>query len=171
MVARSFIPIGFAILAVSDTRSLTEDRSGALLAERLQTAGHQLVARVVVRDEIPAITATLRDWIKVPAIWAVLVTGGTGLTPRDVTPEALQSLGGRDIPGFGEMFRLISHAKIGMAALQSRALAVQVENTLIFGLPGSPGACADAWDDILKNQFDARTRPCNFVHGHGGAAE
>lgn len=161
--SRLFIPVRIAVLAVSDTRTPAEDKSGDALVERLTRAGHVLAARAIVRDDIDAIRARLGSWIADPAIDAVLTTGGTGVTGRDVTPEAMEPLFEKAIPGFGELFRMLSYRKIGSSTIQSRALAGVAGGTYLFALPGSTGACRDAWDDILKFQLDARFRPCNFV--------
>lgn len=158
-----FIPVRIAVLTISDTRSLDEDRSGAVLIERLESAGHQLVERTLVRDDIEAIQTQLRAWIADPRVQVVLATGGTGVTARDVTPEALAPLVTKPIPGFGELFRWLSFAEIGTSTIQSRADAGLCGRTLVFVLPGSPGACRTAWDKILASQLDARHKPCNFV--------
>ena len=162
-VARDFIPVRFAVLTVSDTRSLADDRSGDILAERIAVAGHALAARALVRDDIEAIQAQVRGWVADPAIDAVIATGGTGFTGRDVTPEALEPLFDKRMDGFSAVFHRISYDKIGASTVQSRATAGLIGATFIFALPGSPGACRDAWDVILKPQFDYRQRPCNFV--------
>ncbi len=161
--ARSFRPLNIAVLTVSDTRTPEEDRSGDLLVERLGAAGHRLADRAIVRDEIDAIAARLREWIEDPGVDVVLSTGGTGVTGRDVTPEALEQVAEKLIPGFGELFRWISFQKIGSSTVQSRATAGVAKGTYIFVLPGSPGACKDAWDEILHAQLDLRHRPCNFA--------
>ncbi len=161
--SRIFRPLNIALLTVSDTRAASEDRSGDLLVERLGAAGHHLAARALVRDDRDAIVCQLRDWIADPQIEAVLTTGGTGVTARDVTPEAVKAVAEKEIPGFGELFRWLSYGKIGTSTIQSRALAVIAGRTFIFALPGSPGACRDAWDEILAFQLDSRFRPCNFV--------
>ncbi len=158
-----FRPLRIAVLTVSDSRDERSDRSGAVLVERLQAAGHLLAARDIVRDEVEQIAARLRAWIEDPAIEVVLTTGGTGVTGRDVTPEALAMVAEKRIPGFGELFRWLSYAKIGTSTIQSRADAGVARGTYIFCLPGSPGACRDAWDDILATQLDIRYRPCNFA--------
>jgi len=150
---RPFVPVRIAVLTVSDTRGEAEDRSGAALIERLERDGHVLAGRAIVRDEIGAIRAALRGWIADPEIDCVIATGGTGLTGRDVTPEAFEGLYEKRIDGFGELFRWQSFQKIGTSTIQSRAPAV----------PGSTGACRDAWDGILHWQLDSRFRPCNFV--------
>lgn len=161
--SRTFRPVRIAVLTISDTRSLAEDRSGDTLVERLTGAGHILAARAIVTDEQPAIVDQATAWIADPAIDVVLATGGTGITRRDVTPEAFRSLFEKEIDGFGELFRWLSYAKIGTSTIQSRAVGGIAGRTLLFALPGSPSACRDAWDDILKTQLDSRFRPCNFV--------
>ena len=161
--SRSFLPVRCAVLTVSDSRGLAEDRSGPVLVDRLLAAGHELADRAVVPDEVAAIQAVVQRWIADPAIDVVLTTGGTGLTGRDVTPEAVEALYDKAIPGFGELFRFLSYAKIGTSTIQSRATAGVAGGTYLFALPGSPSACRDAWDDILVHQLDARYRPCNFV--------
>jgi len=160
---RPFLPVNIAVLTVSDTRTPADDRSGDTLADRLTGAGHKLAARTIVKDDIAAIVAQLERWIDDPEIDAVLATGGTGVTGRDVTPEALQQVSEKEIPGFGELFRWISFQKIGTSTIQSRATAGVARGTYLFALPGSPGACRDAWDEILVHQLDIRFRPCNFV--------
>lgn len=161
--SRTFKPINIALLTVSDTRGPDEDTSGDILAQRITDAGHHLVARTIVKDDADLIEAQLRLWIADPAVDAVVSTGGTGLTGRDVTPEALERVRTRDIPGFGELFRLISYETIGTSTVQSRACAVVADGTYIFALPGSNGAVRDGWDRILAEQLDSRNRPCNFV--------
>ncbi|MFN4087792.1 MAG: molybdenum cofactor biosynthesis protein B [Alphaproteobacteria bacterium] len=158
-----FIPVSIAVLTVSDTRDEAGDVSGRTLIERLTGAGHRLADRAIVRDEVDAIAAQLRAWIADPAIDAVIATGGTGVTGRDVTPEAFASVYEKEIAGFGELFRWLSFQKIGTSTIQSRATAGVAGGTYLFALPGSPGACRDGWDDILRWQLDARYRPCNFV--------
>jgi molybdenum cofactor biosynthesis protein B len=160
---RPFVPVRFAVLTVSDSRSLAEDRSGDTLAERIAGAGHSLADRRLVRDEVEAIRAAVREWIADPAIDAVITTGGTGFTGRDVTPEAVEPLFEKRMDGFSAVFHRISYDKIGTATIQSRATAGVAGATFIFCLPGSPGACRDAWDHILVQQFDYRHRPCNFA--------
>ena len=160
---RPFVPVNIAVVTVSDTRSQADDKSGDILVERLTGAGHRLAARAIVVDEQGAIIEQLQAWIADPAIDVVLATGGTGLTGRDVTPEAFHALYDKEIPGFGEIFRALSLAKIGASTIQSRATAGVAGGTYLFALPGSPGACRDAWDDILSTQLDIRHRPCNFV--------
>ena len=158
-----FVPVTIAVLTVSDTRSLADDRSGDLLVERLTKAGHRLGDRAIVRDDVDAIRATVRAWIESPAIDVVITTGGTGFTGRDVTPEALEPLFEKRMDGFSAVFHRISYEKIGTSTIQSRAVAGVANATYIFVLPGSPGACRDAWDGILAAQLDYRHRPCNFV--------
>lgn len=160
---RDFVPVRFAVLTVSDTRTLADDRSGDTLKERIEGAGHVLAARTIVKDDIAAIRETVAAWIADAEIDAVLTTGGTGFTGRDVTPEALEPLFDKRMDGFSAVFHAISAAKIGTSTIQSRATAGLAGTTFIFCLPGSPGACKDAWDGILSLQFDYRHRPCNFV--------
>ena len=160
---RPFVPVRIAVLTVSDSRGAADDHSGDTLAERLTAAGHRLADRALVRDDRDAIEAALRRWIERDDVDVVLATGGTGVTGRDVTPEAFQAVYEKEIPGFGELFRMISFAKIGTSTLQSRATAGLAGGTYLFALPGSPGACRDAWDEILVHQLDNRHRPCNFV--------
>ena len=159
----TFRPVRIAVLTVSDTRGPAEDRSGDLLVERLTHAGHILAARAIVRDELDDLVARFHNWVDDPGIDCVISTGGTGVTGRDVTPEALQQLGGKDIPGFGELFRWLSYQSIGTSTIQSRACAIVVRGTYIFALPGSTGAVKDGWDGILGPQLDSRHTPCNFV--------
>ncbi len=161
--ARRFIPVRIAVLTVSDTRDLAADKSGQLLVERIGAAGHELAGRAIVKDEVRDIVAALRHWVDDPGVEVVIATGGTGVTGRDVTPEAFESLYEKPIPGFGELFRQLSFAKIGASTIQSRATAGVAKGTYLFALPGSPGACRDAWDLILKDQLDYRFMPCNFV--------
>ena len=160
---RDFVPVNIAVLTISDTRSLGEDKSGDLLVQRLCDAGHKLAARALVRDDIDQIAEQLRKFIADKAVDCVLATGGTGLTGRDVTPEAFRGVFEKEIEGFGEMFRFLSFKKIGTSTLQSRAVAGVAGGTYLFALPGSPSACRDAWDDLLVHQLDYRHRPCNFV--------
>ncbi len=160
---RPFLPVGFAVLAVSDTRTLEDDKSGRTLAERIEAAGHRLMAREIVTDDVEAIRAVVRRWAADPAVDAVLATGGTGFTGRDVTPEAVEPLFDKRMDGFSQVFHRISYDKIGTSTIQSRATAGVVGTTFVFALPGSPGACRDAWDHILQPQFDYRHMPCNFV--------
>lgn len=158
-----FVPVRIAVLTVSDTRGLADDRSGAVLVERLEAAGHLLAERAIVTDDQPAIEARLRAWIADPDVDAVISTGGTGLTGRDVTVEAHEAVYEKAIPAFGVLFTMVSYGKIGTSAVQSRACAGVAGGTYLFALPGSPGACKDAWDGILAAQLDLRHRPCNFV--------
>ena len=160
---RTFTPINIALMTVSDTRGPEEDTSGDLLAERITLAGHHLVQRLIEKDDAEAIYRHLVSWVDDDEIDAVVSTGGTGLTGRDVTPEALGRLKGKEIPGFGELFRWVSYQTIGTSTVQSRALAVLARGTYIFALPGSNGAVKDGWDKILAEQLDSRNRPCNFV--------
>ena len=160
---REFKPIRVALLTVSDTRTFDDDTSGDILAERIVGAGHQLATREISMDSAEEIAAHLHRWIDDETIDAVVTTGGTGLTGRDVTPEALQQVKTRDIPGFGELFRMLSYETIGTSTIQSRACAVVARGTYIFALPGSNGAVKDGWDMILAEQLDSRNRPCNFV--------
>jgi molybdenum cofactor biosynthesis protein B len=160
---RPFLPVNIALLTVSDTRTAADDRSGNTLEELATKAGHKVVLRRIVRDDMNAITEQLRAWVADPAIDVVISTGGTGVTGRDVTPEAFQSVYEKEISGFGELFRWLSFAKIGTSTIQSRATAGVAGGTYLFALPGSPSACRDAWDDILVHQLDNRFRPCNFV--------
>ncbi len=161
--SRAFVAVNIALLTVSDTRELADDKSGRILADRVTAAGHNLVAREIVRDEQDAIEAKLRAWIADPGIDVVISTGGTGVTGRDVTPEAFHAVYEKALPGFGEIFRMVSWKKIGTSTIQSRATAGVAGGTYLFALPGSPGACRDAWDEILRQQLDIRFRPCNFV--------
>ncbi len=158
-----FLPIRIAVLTVSDTRSAADDRSGDALAERIRAAGHSVAERTLVQDEPDRIEAVLRGWIANPEIDAVVTTGGTGITGRDVTPEAFARVLEKEIHGFGELFRMLSYAKIGTSTIQSRAIGGVGGGTYLFALPGSPGAVRDAWDDILVHQFDSRHVPCNLV--------
>ena len=158
-----FLPVHIAVMTVSDTRTEADDRSGDTLVERLKADGHILAARTIVKDESDAIEAQLNTWVENPDIDAVITTGGTGVTGRDVTPEAFERICEKDIPGFGELFRWISFQKIGTSTIQSRAVAGVAKGTYLFALPGSTGACKDGWDEILHHQLDSRFRPCNFV--------
>jgi molybdenum cofactor biosynthesis protein B len=160
---RRFLPVNIAVLTVSDSRDLASDKSGATLVERIEGAGHRAVKRAIVKDDQPSIEAQLRAWIADPEIDVVLATGGTGVTGRDVTPEAFHAVYEKEITGFGELFRWISYQKIGTSTIQSRATGGVAGGTYLFALPGSPGACRDAWDEILVHQLDARFRPCNLV--------
>lgn len=158
-----FKPINIAIITVSDTRTLETDSSGDLLAERVKNAGHRLAARVIEKDDAATLANRLNNWIDDRGIDAIITTGGTGLTGRDVTPEALDRVKEKDIPGFGELFRFLSLTSIGTSTVQSRACAVLSRGTYIFALPGSNGAVKDGWDGILAEQLDSRNKPCNFV--------
>jgi molybdenum cofactor biosynthesis protein B len=158
-----FLPVRNAVLTVSDTRTAADDRSGDTLVARIEGAGHVVAARAIVRDEVPALVARLDAWIDDPAIDCVISTGGTGVTGRDVTPEAFALVWDKEIPGFGELFRWLSFQTIGTSTVQSRATAGVARGTYLFALPGSTGAVKDGWDGILKDQLDSRHRPCNFV--------
>jgi molybdenum cofactor biosynthesis protein B len=158
-----FRPVNIAIMTVSDSRTLADDKSGDTLVARLETDGHVLVDRKIIKDTVSLITAQLQVWVDDPAIEVVISTGGTGLTGRDVTPEAFSKVWEKDIPGFGELFRWVSYQKIKTSTVQSRACAGVANGTYLFSLPGSPGACKDGWDEILHDQLDIRHKPCNFV--------
>ena len=160
---KEFIPVRIAVLTVSDTRELAEDRSGDVLVARLEAAGHVLADRKILRDERAEIAQQLRDWCDDPQIDVVISTGGTGLTGRDVTVEAHRDVYEKEIDAFGTVFTIVSMQKIGTSAVQSRATGGVANGTYLFALPGSPGACKDAWDEILQKQLDYRHRPCNFV--------
>jgi molybdenum cofactor biosynthesis protein B len=160
---RPFLPVNIAVLTVSDTRSEADDKSGRTLAELIAAAGHRVIAKKIVRDDKDAIIAQLKLWIGDPAVDVVISTGGTGVTGRDVTPEAFHAVYEKEIAGFGEVFRYLSYQKIGTSTIQSRATAGVAGGTYLFALPGSPGACRDGWDDIIKHQLDNRLRPCNLV--------
>jgi molybdopterin adenylyltransferase len=161
--SKAFVPLDIAVLTVSDTRSIGDDKSGATLAERIAKAGHKVAARAIVHDDVDEIRAQMRAWIADPGIDVVISTGGTGFTGRDVTPEAVEPLFEKKMEGFATLFLMVSYGKIGTSAIQTRATAGVAGATYIFCLPGSPGACKDAWDDILVHQLDYRYRPCNFV--------
>lgn len=161
--SRTFVPVTIAVLTVSDTRTLSDDRSGDTLCARIAAAGHGVGSRAIERDDADAIEARLRAWIADPAIDCVITTGGTGITGRDVTPEAFDRVLEKKVEGFGELFRMLSYAKIGTSTMQSRALGGVAGGTYLFALPGSTGAVKDAWDDILVWQLDSRYRPCNLV--------
>jgi len=161
--SRSFIPVRIAVLTVSDTRTFEDDVSGKTLTDRIVEAGHLLSARKIVKDEIRAIRHVIRDWASRADIDAIISTGGTGLTGKDVTVEAMRPLFEKEIDGFGTLFHMVSFPKIGTSTIQSRATAGIVKGKYVFCLPGSPGACRDGWDQILKAQLDYRHMPCNFV--------
>ena len=161
--SKQFVPLNIAVLTVSDTRELADDKSGATLAERIEKAGHTVAGRAIVTDDVEKIRARVKAWIADPAVDVVITTGGTGFTGRDVTPEALEPLFEKRMDGFATLFLMVSHAKIGTSAIQTRATAGVAGATYVFCLPGSPGACRDAWDEILVHQLDYRYRPCNFV--------
>lgn len=161
--SKDFIAVRIAVLTVSDTRSIAEDRSGGVLVDRIAAAGHILADRKILRDERAEIAAQLRDWCNDPEIDVVISTGGTGLTGRDVTVEAHRDVYEKEIDAFGTVFTIVSMQKIGTSAIQSRATGGVCNGTYLFALPGSPGACKDAWDEILLKQLDYRHRPCNFV--------
>jgi molybdenum cofactor biosynthesis protein B len=160
---RSFVPVRIAVLTVSDTRTLSEDKSGDTLAARIREAGHILAGREIVPDEVDEIRAVVGRWIADPGVDVVITTGGTGFTGRDVTPEAVEPLFEKRMDGFSEVFHRISYEKIGTSTIQSRATGGVANATFVFVLPGSPGACRDAWDGILRQQLDYRQMPCNFV--------
>ena len=161
--SKDFIPVHIAILTVSDSRDISEDRSGEVLVTRIEEAGHILADRMIVRDERDQIADQLREWVASPEVDVVISTGGTGLTGRDVTVEAHRDVYEKEIDAFGTVFTMVSMQKIGTSAIQSRATGGVAGGTYLFALPGSPGACKDAWDEILCHQFDYRHRPCNFV--------
>ena len=158
-----FVKINIAVMTVSDTRTIEDDRSGEILVDRLLAAGHELADRAIIKDEHDAILLKLGDWINQPDIDVIISTGGTGVTGRDVTPEAFHKVFEKEIVGFGELFRTLSYKKIGTSTIQSRATAGVSGGTYLFALPGSTGACKDAWDDILVHQLDIRYKPCNFA--------
>jgi len=160
---RTFLPVNIAVLTVSDTRDMATDRSGDTLQGRIEAAGHRCIAREILRDEADLVAARLSAWIADPQVDCVITTGGTGITGRDVTPEAFKRVLEKEIEGFGELFRMLSYQKIGTSTMQSRAIGGVARGTYLFALPGSTGACKDAWDDILVWQLDARHRPCNLV--------
>jgi len=161
--SRPFLPVNIAVLTVSDTRSAANDKSGQTLADLIAAAGHRVAQRRIVQDDQTAIVAQLRAWIADPDIDVVISTGGTGVTGRDVTYEAFHAVYEKEIAGFGELFRWLSYQKVGTSTIQSRATAGVAGGTYLFALPGSPGACRDGWDDIIKHQLDNRHRPCNLV--------
>lgn len=160
---KMFTPLNIAVLTVSDSRSLAEDTSGEYLANSVKEAGHHLAERALITDDIYQIRAVISDWIADPDVHAVITTGGTGFFVRDSMPEAVRVLFDKTVDGFGEMFRLVSNDEIGMSTIQSRAIAGMANNTVVFCLPGSSGACRTGWTQIIKAQLDSRTRPCNFV--------
>jgi len=159
----AFIPLNIAVMTVSDSRTDADDKSGAVLVNRLIEAGHKLVEKKIVPDDIYQMRAVVSNWIADPDVHAVITTGGTGLTGRDVTPEAMKVLYDKEIEGFGEIFRKISYDLIKTSTIQSRAIAGLANGTVIFSLPGSPGACKDGWDGIIVHQLDSRVKPCNLV--------
>jgi molybdenum cofactor biosynthesis protein B len=161
--SRQFLPLRIAVLTVSDTRELADDKSGATLAERIAAAGHVVAERAIVTDDAQLIRARVKEWIDAPSIDVIISTGGTGFTGRDVTPEAVEPLFEKRMEAFATLFLMVSFRKIGASAIQTRATAGVANATYIFCLPGSPGACRDAWDEILVHQLDYRYRPCNFV--------
>ena len=160
---KSFIPVRIALLTVSDTRSLADDKSGSILAERVETSGHQVVSRKLLRDDRQDIRLQLETWVKSETVDVIISTGGTGLTGRDVTVEAHRDVYEKEIDAFSIIFSIVSMKKIGTSAIQSRSTAGVAGGTYLFALPGSPGACKDAWDEILVKQLDFRHKPCNFV--------
>ena len=161
--SKNFISINIVILTISDSRTLKNDSSGNLLEERIKKFGHKVFNRQVITDDIPLIKKTILDWTSNKLVDVIITTGGTGLTGRDSTPEAIKEIAEKTIDGFGELFRQISFSKIGTSTIQSRALGVLVKGTYVFALPGSKSACKDAWDSILKFQLDNRYQPCNFI--------
>ena len=163
MADKAFLPINIAVLTVSDSRTIENDSSGQTLVDRLEAAGHRLADRAIVKDDAEVVAARLRRWINDPGVDCVITTGGTGVTGRDVTPEAFALVVEKEIPGFGELFRWISFQKIKTSTVQSRATAGVAGGTYQFALPGSPGACKDGWDEILVHQLDIRHKPCNFA--------
>ena len=161
--ARAFVPVNIAILTVSDTRDIATDKSGRTLQELVEADGHHVAAREIVKDDAEVIAAQLRAWVAEPEVDVVISTGGTGLTGRDVTPEAFKAVMEKEIEGFGELFRWLSYQTIGTSTMQSRAVGGLADGTYLFALPGSPGACRDAWREILSAQLDYRSKPCNLV--------
>ena len=160
---RDFLPINIAVLTVSDTRGIEDDKSGDTLVDRINGAGHVVIERDIIKDDLAEIITKLKGLINNKNIDVIISTGGTGVTGRDLTPEAFEQVYEKEIPGFGELFRMLSYDKIGTSTIQSRATAGVAGGTYLFALPGSPGACKDAWDDILVHQLDYRFKPCNFV--------
>ena len=160
---RDFLPINIAVLTVSDTRGIEDDKSGDTLVDRINGAGHVVIERDIIKDDLAEIVTKLKGLINNKNIDVIISTGGTGVTGRDLTPEAFEQVFEKEIPGFGELFRMLSYDKIGTSTIQSRATAGVAGGTYLFALPGSPGACKDAWDDILVHQLDYRFKPCNFV--------
>ena len=160
---KELIKVNIAVLTVSDSRSMKTDKSGDYLLNSIEKAGHVCVERYLVKDDVKSILKILKKWISTSNIDAIIITGGTGITGRDVTPEAIDQIKDKYIPGFGEIFRYISYKKIGSSSIQSRAIGCVARGTFIFSLPGSPGACKDAWENILKLQLDSRNRPCNLI--------
>ncbi len=158
-----FIKVNIAILTVSDTRILENDKSGSYLKKNIIDAGHRCAFREIVKDNVDQILNFLKKWVNDKQVDAIIITGGTGITGRDVTPEAIDRIKDKYIPGFGEIFRYISYKKIGSSSIQSRAIACVAKKTFIFSLPGSPGACKDAWENIIKMQLDSRNKPCNLI--------
>jgi molybdopterin adenylyltransferase len=161
--SKQFVPLKIAVLTISDTREMADDKSGATLSDRIKAAGHVVVERTIVQDDIEAIRARVKEWIEAPAVDVIITTGGTGFTGRDVTPEAVEPLFEKKMEAFAALFLMVSFRKIGTSAIQTRATAGLANSTYIFCLPGSPGACKDAWDEILVHQLDYRYGPCNFV--------
>lgn len=159
----TFYPLRIAVLTVSDTRDEQSDRSGALLADRLKDAGHELAAKAIVKDDVDAIRAQIRTWTEDPEIDLIISTGGTGFAPRDVTPEAVKPLFRREMDGFSVLFHQASYDTVGFSTLQSRAFAGQIDDTFVFCLPGSTGACRDGWDLVLSHELDSRYRPCSLA--------
>ena len=163
IISNEFIPLNIAVLTLSDTRTEAEDKSGKLLVARLEAAGHRLAEKAICPDDIYPMRAVISRWIADPDVHAILTTGGTGVTGRDVTPEAFKEVMEKEIEGFGELFRMLSYQKVGTSTMQSRAIGGVADGTYLFALPGSPSACKDGWEDILKFQLDSRHRPCNLV--------
>ncbi len=161
--SKAFLAVNIAVMTVSDSRTEADDKSGQVLVDRIKAAGHRLADRKIVKDEVAAITAQLEAWITEPGVDVVIATGGTGVTGRDVTPEAFEAIYEKSIPGFGELFRMVSYGKIKTSTMQSRATGGVAGGTFLFALPGSPGACKDGWDEILRFQLDYRQQPCNLV--------